>query len=214
MSSKDEVKIDPTIFPDDREHTSADLNSLGTIMLEIMDKTRKTLKSTPVDWSAEAHVFITRSRSAEILTPLGLDLPAVLDLLVVPDFLAVLDLLVVLDFLVVPDLLVVPDFHAVPDYLVVPDFLAVLDFLVVPDPPAVLDLLVVPDFLAVLDFLVVPDPPAVPDFLAVLDFLVVPDLPVALDLLGAPDLPVGPAFPSDQRKTRKVLEEPQECIPL
>jgi len=87
MSSKGEVKIDPTIFPDDREHTSADLNSLGTIMLEIMDKTRKTLKSTPVDWSAEAvnfleatssatpdelsdHVFITRSRSAEILIPL------------------------------------------------------------------------------------------------------------------------------------------------
>jgi hypothetical protein len=55
---------DPTIFPDDREHTSADLNSLGTIMLEIMDKTRKTLKSTPVDWSAEAVNLLEATSSA------------------------------------------------------------------------------------------------------------------------------------------------------
>jgi len=49
---------DPTIFPDEREHTSADLNSLGTIMLQMMDETRESLKSTAVDWSAEAVNFI------------------------------------------------------------------------------------------------------------------------------------------------------------
>jgi hypothetical protein len=55
---------DPTIFPDDREHTSADLNSLGTIMLEMMDETRETLKSTAVDWSAEAVNFVEATSSA------------------------------------------------------------------------------------------------------------------------------------------------------
>lgn len=49
VSSKCEFKIDPTIVPDNREHTSADLNSLRTIMLEMMDETRETLKSTAVD---------------------------------------------------------------------------------------------------------------------------------------------------------------------
>jgi hypothetical protein len=38
-------------------HTSADLNSLGTIMLEMMDETRETLKSTVLDWSAEAAIL-------------------------------------------------------------------------------------------------------------------------------------------------------------
>ncbi|KAI9774176.1 MAG: hypothetical protein M1839_001878 [Geoglossum umbratile] len=87
ISPKGEVKIDPTLFPEDEEHTSADLNSLGTIMLQMMNETRETLKSTAVDWSAEAidfieatslaspdelsdHVFVSRSRSAKILTPL------------------------------------------------------------------------------------------------------------------------------------------------
>lgn len=41
--------LDLTIVPDNREHTSADLNSLRTIMLEMMDETRETLKSTAVD---------------------------------------------------------------------------------------------------------------------------------------------------------------------
>ena len=50
--------LDPTIVPDDRGHTSADLNSLRTIMLEMMDETRGTLKSTAVDWSAEAVHFL------------------------------------------------------------------------------------------------------------------------------------------------------------
>jgi len=49
VSSKGKVKIDPTIFPDDREHNLADLNSLGIIMLEMMDETRETLKSMVVD---------------------------------------------------------------------------------------------------------------------------------------------------------------------
>jgi hypothetical protein len=55
---------DTTLFPDDREHTSADLNSLGTIMLEMMDETRETLKSTAVDWSAEAVNFVEATSSA------------------------------------------------------------------------------------------------------------------------------------------------------
>ena len=54
---------DPTIFLDDREHTSADLNSLGTIMLQMMDETRETLKSTAADWSAEAVNFIEATSS-------------------------------------------------------------------------------------------------------------------------------------------------------
>ncbi|KAF4636054.1 hypothetical protein G7Y89_g2029 [Cudoniella acicularis] len=58
VSLKGEVKIDPTIFPDEREHASADLNSLGTIMLQMIDETRETLKSTAVDWSAEAANFV------------------------------------------------------------------------------------------------------------------------------------------------------------
>lgn len=56
--------LDPTIVSDDREHTSAGLNSLGTIMLEMMDETRETLKSTAVDWSAEAVHFIEATSSA------------------------------------------------------------------------------------------------------------------------------------------------------
>jgi hypothetical protein len=54
---------DPIIFPDEREHTSADLNSLGTIMLQMMDETRETLKSTAADWSAEAVNFIEATSS-------------------------------------------------------------------------------------------------------------------------------------------------------
>jgi hypothetical protein len=49
---------DHTLFPDNDEHTSADLNSLGIIMLQMMDETRETLKSTTVDWSAEAVNFV------------------------------------------------------------------------------------------------------------------------------------------------------------
>jgi hypothetical protein len=55
--------LDPTISPDDREHTSADLNSLGTIMLEMIDETRETLESTAVDWSAKAVNFIEATSS-------------------------------------------------------------------------------------------------------------------------------------------------------
>jgi hypothetical protein len=55
--------LDPTIFPDNREHTSADLNSLGTIILEMIDETRETLKSTAVDWSAEAVNFVEATSS-------------------------------------------------------------------------------------------------------------------------------------------------------
>jgi hypothetical protein len=54
---------DPTIFLDDRKHTLADLNSLGTIILEMMDETRETLESMAVDWSAEAVNFIEATSS-------------------------------------------------------------------------------------------------------------------------------------------------------
>ena len=49
---------DPTIFPDEREHTSADLNALGIIMLQMMDGARETLKSTAMLWSAKAVNFV------------------------------------------------------------------------------------------------------------------------------------------------------------
>jgi hypothetical protein len=52
------------MFPENREHTSTDLNSLGTIMLEMMDKTRETLKSTAVDWSAAAVNFVEATSSS------------------------------------------------------------------------------------------------------------------------------------------------------
>jgi hypothetical protein len=45
------------LFPDNEAHTSADLNALGTIMLQMMDETRETLKSPAVSWSSEAVNF-------------------------------------------------------------------------------------------------------------------------------------------------------------
>jgi hypothetical protein len=50
--------LDHTLFLDNDEHTSADLNSLGTIILEMMDETRESLHSTPADWSVEAVDFV------------------------------------------------------------------------------------------------------------------------------------------------------------
>jgi hypothetical protein len=47
-----------TIFLDNKEYTLADLNSLGIIILEIINEIRETLESTAVDWSAEAVNFI------------------------------------------------------------------------------------------------------------------------------------------------------------
>jgi hypothetical protein len=41
--------LDPTIFPGNREHTLVDLNSLSIIMLEMINETRETLKSTAVN---------------------------------------------------------------------------------------------------------------------------------------------------------------------
>jgi len=52
------------LFPDDDKHTSADLNSLGAIMLEMMKETRESLDSTAVDWSAEAVDFVEATSSA------------------------------------------------------------------------------------------------------------------------------------------------------
>ena len=49
---------DHTLFPDNDEHTSANLNSLGTIILEMMDETRESLHSTPANWSAEVVNFV------------------------------------------------------------------------------------------------------------------------------------------------------------
>lgn len=52
------ICLDHTLFPDNDEHTSADLNALGTIMLQMMDETRETLKSPAGSWSAEAVNFV------------------------------------------------------------------------------------------------------------------------------------------------------------
>jgi hypothetical protein len=49
---------DHTLFPDNNEHTSANLESLGTVMLRMMNETRESLDSTAVDWSAEALDFV------------------------------------------------------------------------------------------------------------------------------------------------------------
>ena len=50
--------LDHTLFLDNDEHTSADLNSLGTIILQMMDETKESLDSTVVDWSAEVVNFL------------------------------------------------------------------------------------------------------------------------------------------------------------
>jgi hypothetical protein len=55
---------DHTLFPDNDEHTSADLNSLGTIILEMMDETRESLKSTAGDWSADTVNFVEATSCA------------------------------------------------------------------------------------------------------------------------------------------------------
>lgn len=57
--------LDPTIAPGVREQTSADLNSLGTVMLQLMGETRETLNSTALDlWSAEAVNFVEAASSS------------------------------------------------------------------------------------------------------------------------------------------------------
>ncbi|PVH68541.1 hypothetical protein DL98DRAFT_630505 [Cadophora sp. DSE1049] len=87
ISSKGDIKINPTNFPDDKENISEDSESLGTIMLQMMNEERETLEASPDGWSAEAvhfveatatatpeelsdHIFLSRSSSAEVLTPL------------------------------------------------------------------------------------------------------------------------------------------------
>ncbi|KAH7330035.1 hypothetical protein BKA65DRAFT_508292 [Rhexocercosporidium sp. MPI-PUGE-AT-0058] len=87
ISSKGEIKIDPTNCPDGKEDNSVDSKSLSTIMLQMMNEKRETLEASPDGWSAEAvhfveatatatpeelsdHIFLSRSGSAEILTPL------------------------------------------------------------------------------------------------------------------------------------------------
>ena len=53
-----ETRPDHTFFPDDDAHTSANLDSLETIMLRMMNETRESLGSTAVEWSAEALDFV------------------------------------------------------------------------------------------------------------------------------------------------------------
>jgi hypothetical protein len=55
--------LNPTIFLDNREHTLVDLNSLGIIMLEMLDETRESLKSIAVDWSAKVVNFVEATSS-------------------------------------------------------------------------------------------------------------------------------------------------------
>ena len=47
-------------------HTLADLNALGTIMLQILHITRETLKSPAVSWSAEAVNFVEATSFATL----------------------------------------------------------------------------------------------------------------------------------------------------
>jgi hypothetical protein len=53
------VLSDPTIQPASGDQTSADVDSLGTVMLELMREKRETLTSTALDvWSDEAINFV------------------------------------------------------------------------------------------------------------------------------------------------------------
>ena len=53
------VFSDPTILLADKEQTSASLNSLSTLMLDLMGETEDTLTSTASKrWSAEAMDFL------------------------------------------------------------------------------------------------------------------------------------------------------------
>ena len=63
------ICLDHTLFPDNEEHTLADLNTLGTIMLQIMDETRDTLKSPAVSCSAEATSFPTPDERSDVSLP-------------------------------------------------------------------------------------------------------------------------------------------------
>jgi hypothetical protein len=59
------ICLDHTLFLDNDKHTSADLNALGIIMLQMMDETRKTLKSTAMLWSAKAVNFVEATSFAK-----------------------------------------------------------------------------------------------------------------------------------------------------
>ncbi|KAH6698089.1 hypothetical protein BKA61DRAFT_622623 [Leptodontidium sp. MPI-SDFR-AT-0119] len=64
ISSKGEVKIDPTEMPADKEYISADSKSLSTIMLQMMNEKRESLEASPKGWSAEAVHFVEATASA------------------------------------------------------------------------------------------------------------------------------------------------------
>ncbi len=53
-------------FLDNYEHTSADLNSLRTIILEIMDETRELLHSTLADWPVKVVNFVKATSFAKL----------------------------------------------------------------------------------------------------------------------------------------------------
>ena len=68
--------LDPTIAPAVGEQTSADLNTLGTVMLKLMGETRETLNSAASYlWSAEAINFVgaTSSSTPDELSDVSMD---------------------------------------------------------------------------------------------------------------------------------------------
>lgn len=75
--------LDHTLFPDNNEHTSANLESLGTIMLQMMNETKVSLESTVAGWSAEAVHFLeaTSFASPAELSAVSLFKPEFLPLL-------------------------------------------------------------------------------------------------------------------------------------
>ncbi|KAH6704237.1 hypothetical protein BKA61DRAFT_618186 [Leptodontidium sp. MPI-SDFR-AT-0119] len=64
ISSKGEIKIDPTNCPDGKEDNSVDSKSLSTIMLQMMNEKRETLEASPDGWSAEAVHFVEATATA------------------------------------------------------------------------------------------------------------------------------------------------------
>jgi hypothetical protein len=59
------VYSDPTFQPADGDQTSADVNSLGTLMSELMREKRETLTSTALDvWSDGAINFVEACSSS------------------------------------------------------------------------------------------------------------------------------------------------------
>ncbi|KAH8790821.1 hypothetical protein F5882DRAFT_490771 [Hyaloscypha sp. PMI_1271] len=74
LSQKGDVKIDHTFLLEEGEKTSADPDTLGTLMLQLMRESKETLARTGAErWSAEAinfHIFIAYSSDPKTLIAL------------------------------------------------------------------------------------------------------------------------------------------------